>query len=179
MRVLSVDDLGLAHRGGTIHLAHLKNQERLAARAQSGCDQHPRSGGDLMADPIQAMLAAGVVPTDGLPATSRYRDVGTATYGDESDAITYFRRRLVPAPERHPSAALVQVREGDRRDTLAHAQLATRIFGGGWRTPTACSTRCDLEGPPGRWMRVTGPPRSDCRQAEPEPRGDGTEADDA
>lgn len=35
MRVLSVDDLGLSHRGGTIHLAHLKNQERMAARAKS------------------------------------------------------------------------------------------------------------------------------------------------
>lgn len=35
MRVLSVDDLGMAHRGGTIHLAHLENQERLARRAQS------------------------------------------------------------------------------------------------------------------------------------------------
>ena len=35
MRVLSVDDLGMSHRGGTIHLAHLENQERLAGRAQS------------------------------------------------------------------------------------------------------------------------------------------------
>lgn len=35
MRVLSVDDLGMAHRGGSIHLAHLENQERLAKRAQS------------------------------------------------------------------------------------------------------------------------------------------------
>ncbi len=33
MRVLSVDDLGFAHRGGGIHLAHLENQERLAQRA--------------------------------------------------------------------------------------------------------------------------------------------------
>lgn len=36
MRVLSVDDLGLAHRGGGIHLAHLENQERLARRAATG-----------------------------------------------------------------------------------------------------------------------------------------------
>lgn len=35
MRVLSVDDLGFAHRGGSIHLAHLENQERLAKRAAS------------------------------------------------------------------------------------------------------------------------------------------------
>lgn len=35
LRVLSVDDLGLAHRGGNIHLAHLQNLERLSARARS------------------------------------------------------------------------------------------------------------------------------------------------
>ncbi|GAB2756666.1 hypothetical protein GCM10027020_06030 [Nocardioides salsibiostraticola] len=35
MRVLSVDDLGMAHRGGTIHLAHLANQELMAKRATS------------------------------------------------------------------------------------------------------------------------------------------------
>jgi hypothetical protein len=35
IRVLSVDDLGLAHRGGTIHLAYLQNLERLAKQARS------------------------------------------------------------------------------------------------------------------------------------------------
>ena len=35
LRVLTVDDLGLAHRGGTYHLAHLQNLERLAATARS------------------------------------------------------------------------------------------------------------------------------------------------
>lgn len=35
LRVLSVDDLGLTHRGGTIHLAYLENLERLAGRARS------------------------------------------------------------------------------------------------------------------------------------------------
>lgn len=35
LRVLTVDDLGLAHRGGSYHLAHLQNLERLATRARS------------------------------------------------------------------------------------------------------------------------------------------------
>ena len=35
MRTLSVDDLGFAHRGGTLYMGHLRNQERLAARAGS------------------------------------------------------------------------------------------------------------------------------------------------
>jgi hypothetical protein len=35
MRVLSVDDLGFAHRGGTLYLGYLRNKESLAARAGS------------------------------------------------------------------------------------------------------------------------------------------------
>jgi hypothetical protein len=36
MRVLTVDDLGFAHRGGTLFLAHLRRKESLAARAVPG-----------------------------------------------------------------------------------------------------------------------------------------------
>jgi len=35
LRVLSVDDLGFAHRGGTLFMAYLRNKEALAARAVS------------------------------------------------------------------------------------------------------------------------------------------------
>lgn len=36
MRVLSVDDLGFAHPGGTVFLGQLRRQESLAARARTG-----------------------------------------------------------------------------------------------------------------------------------------------
>ena len=35
LRVLSVDDLGFAHRGGTLFMAYLRNKESLAGRATS------------------------------------------------------------------------------------------------------------------------------------------------
>jgi hypothetical protein len=35
MRVLSVDDLGFEHRGGTLFMGHLRGKEALAARAAS------------------------------------------------------------------------------------------------------------------------------------------------
>ena len=35
LRVLSVDDLGFAHRGGTLFMAYLRNKESLAGRAKS------------------------------------------------------------------------------------------------------------------------------------------------
>jgi hypothetical protein len=129
-----------------------------------------------MSDPIQAMLAAGLVPTDDLPATSRYRDVGTATYGSETDAITYFRRRLVPDPDRHPLLLEVQVREGDRRDTLAHSHLLDAFLW--WRLADANGVLdpTALETPPGRWLRITGPPGAPGQAAA---EGVGREVDDA
>lgn len=36
MRVLSVDDLGFAHRGGSLFMSYLQAKERLAAKAQQG-----------------------------------------------------------------------------------------------------------------------------------------------
>ena len=33
LRVLSVDDLGFGHRGGTLFMAYLRNKEGLAGRA--------------------------------------------------------------------------------------------------------------------------------------------------
>jgi hypothetical protein len=36
LRVLTVDDLGFDHRGGTLYLAHLRRKEQLADRAHSG-----------------------------------------------------------------------------------------------------------------------------------------------
>ena len=33
LRVLSVDDLGFSHRGGTLYMAYLRNKESLAALA--------------------------------------------------------------------------------------------------------------------------------------------------
>lgn len=36
LRVLSVDDLGFSHPGGTVYLGHLRRREALAARARTG-----------------------------------------------------------------------------------------------------------------------------------------------
>jgi hypothetical protein len=36
LRVLSVDDLGFAHKGGSLFMAYLQTKERLAAKAQAG-----------------------------------------------------------------------------------------------------------------------------------------------
>jgi hypothetical protein len=74
-----------------------------------------------MPDPLQALLAAGAVPTTTFAPTSRYANVGVDTYdrGDGAPPVPYLRRRLCPRPERFALLYEVTVVEGDRRDTLA------------------------------------------------------------
>ncbi len=73
-----------------------------------------------MPDPLQALLAAGAVPTTAFPPTSRYATVGVGTYdrGDGSPPVPYLRRRLCPRPDRFARLYEVVVVEGDRRDLL-------------------------------------------------------------
>lgn len=59
-------------------------------------------------DPIQALLGAGVVPSVAFPPTSRYAQVGVATYarvaapGEEPVPVAFLRRRLAPSPNVSP-----------------------------------------------------------------------------
>jgi hypothetical protein len=74
-----------------------------------------------MPDPLQALLAAGAVPTTSFAPTSRYANVGVDAYdpGDGSAPVPHLRRRLCPRPDRFALLYEVIVVEGDRRDVLA------------------------------------------------------------
>ena len=116
-----------------------------------------------MADPLQQLLSAGVVPQLSLPPTSRYADVGIAHYAPESEPgvepvpVAFLRRRLVPKPERFSTLYEVRCVEGDRRDLLA-----ARHYGDvelWWRLADANGVidPAVMAGPPGRVVRVTLP----------------------
>lgn len=117
-----------------------------------------------MPDPLQALLAAGAVPTLSLPPTSRYAGVGVtalvrpAAPGEEpAPPVPYFRRRLCPPPERFALLHEHTTVEGDRRDLLAAALLGDPELW--WRLADANAVidpaRMTL--PPGRRLRVTLP----------------------
>lgn len=74
-----------------------------------------------MADPLEALLAAGAVPTTSFPPTSRYAGTGVTAHdpGDGSPPVAHLRRRLCPRPEVFALLYEVRVVEGDRRDLLA------------------------------------------------------------
>lgn len=105
-----------------------------------------------MPDPIQAMLAAGVVPAMSFPSNSRYAGVEVVLY---AGAVPYLRRRFCPQPE----ATLYEytVVEGDRRDLLAARHLGDPELW--WQLADANGIidprRLDE---PGRVLRIPGVP---------------------
>lgn len=78
-----------------------------------------------MPDPLQALLAAGAVPTTTFPPSSRYHAVPVDAHdpGDGTPPVPFLHRRLCPAPDGFALLYEVTVVEGDRRDLLAARHL--------------------------------------------------------
>lgn len=114
-----------------------------------------------MADPLQALLSAGAVPTTALSPTSRYADVGITTYippvghGEEAVPVAFLRRRVVPAPERFALISQYSCVQGDRRDAVAGQQLGDPELW--WRLADANGVidPSRMTEPPGRTLRIT------------------------
>ncbi len=112
-------------------------------------------------DPVQALLDAGAVPSVSFPPTSRYAEVGIATYerpaapGLETVPVAFLRRRLVPAPERFALLHEHTCVEGDRRDLVAAAHLSDPELW--WRIADANGVidPATMTLPPGRRLRIT------------------------
>ena len=115
----------------------------------------------MSTDPIQALLGAGVVPSVAFPPTSRYADVGVATYervaapGEEPVPVAFLRRRLVPPPERFALLYEYSCVERDRRDIVAAAQLTDPELW--WRLADANGVidPATMTLPVGRILRIT------------------------
>ncbi len=114
-----------------------------------------------MTDPLQALLAAGAVPSTSFPPASRYAEVGITAWappaapGTEAAPIPYLRRRLCPAPERHALLHEYTTTSGERRDHIAAAQLGDPELW--WRLADANGVLDPraLTEPVGRRLRIT------------------------
>jgi hypothetical protein len=77
-----------------------------------------------MSDPLQALFAAGVLPTTSFPATSRYYGIATAQFEDPTGrVVVYLRRRFVPSPQRFALLQEYRVQQSDRLDNIAARYL--------------------------------------------------------
>lgn len=112
-------------------------------------------------DPLSALLSGSAVPAVSLPPTSRYADVGIATYtpavrpGEDPVPIAFFRRRFVPDPGRHATLYRVSCTEGDRRDLLAARHAGDAALW--WRIADANRVfdPATMTQPVGRVLRIT------------------------
>ena len=115
----------------------------------------------MAADPIAALLGAGVVPSVSFPPTSRYASVGISTYaptpppGEDPVPVAFLRRRLVPKPDRFALLYEYSCVERDRRDLVAATHLADPELW--WRLADANGVidPAALTEPVGRTLRIT------------------------
>ena len=112
----------------------------------------------MTANPIQAMLQAGVVEQTDFPPESRYHGVPTAIIATaDGTPVTYLQRRFAPPPEAFATLRERRTREGERIDQLAAAEFGD---------PEAFWLLCDANGAlwaeeleePGVAVRITLPP---------------------
>jgi hypothetical protein len=112
-----------------------------------------------MADPLQELLAAGVVPTTSFPPTSRYSAVPVDAWdpGGGRSPVPFLGRRLCPRAEHFALLYEVRIAERDRRDLLGHRHLGDPELW--WRLADANGIvdPRDLTDPIGRRIRVTLP----------------------
>ena len=112
-----------------------------------------------MADPLQELLAAGVIPTTTFPPTSRYSwiEVDAWDPGNGEPAVPFLKRRLCPRGELFALLYEVRIAEGDRRDVLAARHLGDPEVW--WRLADADGAvdPRDLTTPVARRLRITLP----------------------
>jgi hypothetical protein len=77
-----------------------------------------------MADPLKALLDAGVIKSSPFPPNSRYASVAIAkVQAPDGTVRVHLRRRFVPAPERFATLREHVVVHGERLDQIAARDL--------------------------------------------------------
>jgi len=98
------------------------------------------------------------MPNYNFPPTSRYYAIDTAVLTlPDGREVRHLRRRLIPPPERFATLSSVTIKEGDRPDTLAAANLGDPLAF--WRIADANAVGRpeELTETPGRTVRITLP----------------------
>jgi hypothetical protein len=112
-----------------------------------------------MTDPLQALIAAGAIPSTSFPPNSRYASTPVLAYdpGDGRPPRAYLARRLLPAAGTLASLGEHAVVDGDRLDTLAYRYLGDPELW--WRIAdgNVSPTLDELTSEIGRRLRVTQP----------------------
>jgi hypothetical protein len=110
-------------------------------------------------DPLQALLAAGAVPTTTFPPTSRYAQTPVEEFdpGDGSPSVPFLGRRFCPRAEKLALLYQVRIAEGDRRDVLGWRHLGDPELWWQLADSNGAVDPRELTDPIGKTLRVTLP----------------------
>src|SRR5215469_2863987 len=102
------------------------------------------------------MTPTAITPNPMYPITSRYYLTGVSSWtGPDGKPIAYLRRRFIPLPDRYSDIGTYKIRQGDRPDTVAWAQMSDPLQF--WRIcdPNAVLNPPELTAVAGRSIRIT------------------------
>ena len=119
LRVLSVDDLGFSHKGGSLFLTYQQQKERLAAMASGGTPVAARHRRCAVNDPLRALFRPQDLHAFLYPPNSRYHGLPVRVADIGRRRVAYLSRRFVPAPEDLELLREYAVKQGDRIDGIA------------------------------------------------------------
>ena len=113
-----------------------------------------------MPDPLQALLAAGAVPTTTFPPTSRYASTPVEAFdpADGSPPVPFLGRRFCPRGESLALLYEVPVTQDDRRDRLGFRHLGDAELWWQLADANGAVDPRELTETVGRPLRVTLPP---------------------
>ena len=139
LRVLSVNDLGFDHKGGSLFMSYLQNKEQLAhaRRPAPSAFWALEAYHDGSIQALQALLQPGGLKASLFPPTSRYYGLDTATLETaDGRTIIYLRRRFCPPPERFALLQEHMWRRAIGWTTSPPTTWAIRSSSGACATPT-------------------------------------------
>ena len=113
-----------------------------------------------MPDPLQALLAAGAVPSTTFPTTSRYAQTPVEAWnpGAGRPAVPYLARRFCPPSDSLALLYQVGIAQGDRRDVVAWRHLAAAELWWQLADSNGIVDPRELTATVGAVLRITLPP---------------------
>jgi hypothetical protein len=83
----------------------------------------------MSTSPIDNFVAGGGTSGATMQTNSRYYSIGTTTYArPDGTIVRYLNRRIIPQPDQYTTLRQYVVKQGDRIDAVANAQIGDPLL---------------------------------------------------
>jgi hypothetical protein len=112
----------------------------------------------MSTSPIDNFVAGGGTSGATAQTNSRYYNIGTTTFTrTDGSIVRYLNRRIIPQPDQYTTIKQYVVKQGDRIDTLANAQIGDPLLYWILCDANAASDPDSLTADAGRVLSITLP----------------------